>query len=121
MSLTGNELQQVARQVADGLSETSSGYPFTEHLRVWKVVGKVFLIITEDDPHERIITVKAKPADGDALREKYSSISSGHYLDKDHWISISSGQSITRSLVKELVKVSYELAREQLPKQDRPQ
>ena len=25
MSLTGNELQQVARQVADGLSGTSSG------------------------------------------------------------------------------------------------
>ena len=69
MSLTGNELQQVARQVADGLSGTSRG----------------------------------------------------HYLDKDHWISVSSGQSITRSLVKELVKVSYELAREQLPKKDRPQ
>ena len=58
MSLTGNELQQVARQVADGLSGTSSG----------------------------------------------------HYLDKDHWISVSSGQVITRSLVKELVKVSSELA-----------
>ena len=58
MSLTGNELQQVARQVADGLSGTSSG----------------------------------------------------HYLDKDHWISVSSGQVITRSLVKELVRVSSELA-----------
>lgn len=53
MSLTGNELQQVAGQVAGGLSEASSGYPFTEHLRVWKVVGNFFLIITKDDPSER--------------------------------------------------------------------
>lgn len=120
MTLTGYELQRLARQVADGLSETTSGYPFTEHLRVWKVVGQVFLIVTEDNPDQQIITVKARPEDVDALREEYPCISRGQYLDKDHWISINAGPGITRALVKGVVRESYALAQEQLSTKDRP-
>ena len=120
MSLNGHTIQNRAREVARGLSGTSSGYPFTKHLQVWKVAGKVFLIVTEDDPALEIITVKAEPHHGDALRREHDSISRGHYLDKDHWISIGSGAGITQAVVEELVQDSYDLAREQLPIKDRP-
>lgn len=121
MNLSGQDIQHRAREVACDLSATSSGYPFTEHLQVWKVAGKVFLIVTEDDPDLEIITVKAEPHHGDTLRGEHGSIGRGHYLDKDHWISLGPGEGITRALIEELVQDSYDLAREQLPIKDRPQ
>lgn len=120
MNLSGHDIQNKARQVASDLSATSSGYPFTEHLQVWKVAGKVFLIVTEEDPDLEIITVKVEPHHGDTLRREHRSISRGHYLDKDHWISIGTGADVTRGLVEDLVQDSYDLAQEQLPLKDRP-
>lgn len=120
MSLDGQSVQRIAQETADGLPGTSSGYPFTKHLRVWKVAGKVFLIVTEDDPELRIITLKVDPDLGDGLRREHESISRGRYLDKQHWISIAAGQGITRTLVEDLVHGSYELAEEKLPVKDRP-
>jgi predicted DNA-binding protein (MmcQ/YjbR family) len=67
MTRTGLRLQQAARRAADALPDSASGRPFTEKLDVYKVVGKVFLIVT-DDPDERIITVKAEPEHGRRLR-----------------------------------------------------
>lgn len=121
MSLTGTKLQRVAAEAADRLPGTSSGHPFTSHLRVWKVAGKVFLIITEDDPELEIITVKVDPRLGDALRRDHASISRGRYLDKEHWISIAAGDGVTRSLVEGLVHDSYELAEQQAPAKDHPE
>lgn len=111
-TLSGRDVQRRAREVADGLPGTSSGYPFTEHLRVWKVGGKVFLIVTEDDPELEVITVKVDPDHGDALRREHGSIARGRYLNKDHWISVGAGSGITEALIEDLVCTSYELVEE---------
>ncbi len=87
---------------------------------MWKVAGKVFLIITEDEPELEIITVKTVPDHGDKLRRDRASISRGHYLNKQHWISVASGETITRSLVEQLVEDSHDLAKHQAPVKDRP-
>lgn len=121
MTLSGEDIQRSAREIAEELPGTSSGYPFTDHLQVWKVAGKVFLIVTEDDSEHQIITVKADPDHGDALRRSHDSISQGHYLDKEHWISIGPGTGITTPLVEDLVHGSYELAKDHLPAKDRPE
>ncbi|WP_309131572.1 MmcQ/YjbR family DNA-binding protein [Brevibacterium sp.] len=121
MTLSGRDIQRTAQEVADGLPGTSAGYPFTEHLRVWKVSGKVFLIVTEDDPDLEIITVKIDPDEGDELRRNHEAITRGHYLDKEHWISIGAGTGITKAVVEDLVRGSYDLAAEQLPVKDRPE
>ena len=120
MNLSGQDIQTKAREVGCDLSATSSGYPFADHLQVWKVAGKVFLIVTEDDPDLETITLKIEPHHGDTLRRGHRSISRGHYLDTDHWISIGTGAGVTRTLVEDLVQDSYDLAREQLPLKDRP-
>lgn len=121
MSLSGKDLQRAAREVADRLPGTSSGYPFTKHLRVWKVAGKIFLIVTEDDRELEIITVKADPDYGDALRRDHPAISRGRYLDKTHWVSIAAGEGITRTLVEDLVLGSYDQVEQRLPVKDRPE
>jgi hypothetical protein len=60
VTLSGVRLQQVACDTAASLEDVSRGRPFTPHLEVWKVRGKVF--VTDDDPDLQIITVKV-PSD----------------------------------------------------------
>lgn len=110
MTLSGDRLQQTARDTAAALGEVSNGRPFTSHLDVWKVRDKVFLIITEDDPDQQIITVKADPHHADALRRDHDTITPGHYLNKQHWISVGPGPGVTKQLIGNLVQDSYDLA-----------
>ncbi|WP_312179909.1 MmcQ/YjbR family DNA-binding protein [Arthrobacter sp.] len=119
MSLDGRKLQGTARRKADALPLVSNGRPFTEALDVYKVSGKVFLIVT-DDPAELIITVKAEPDRGRFLRREYGPITPGRYLHKDHWVSIGAGAGITDELVADLVESSYQLVCETLPKKTGP-
>ncbi|MET8773234.1 MmcQ/YjbR family DNA-binding protein [Streptomyces sp. NPDC004658] len=119
MSTAGDRLQDIARQAALALPGTDHGYPFTEHLDVYKVAGKVFLIIT-DDPDEQIITVKCETEHARALVHGYASITPGRYLDKRHWVSLGPGPGITERLVTDAVEDSYHMAVERLPRRDRP-
>ncbi|MET9785747.1 MmcQ/YjbR family DNA-binding protein [Streptomyces afghaniensis] len=119
MSAAGERLQGTARRAALALPDVSHGYPFTPGLDVYKVAGKVFLIVT-DDPDEQIITVKCEPEHARAHVSGYPSISPGRYLDKRHWISLGPGPGITERLVTDAVEDSYDLVAERLPRRDRP-
>lgn len=119
MSAAGDRLQDTARRAALALPGVSHGRPFTPDLDVYKVVGKVFLIVT-DDPDEQIITVKCEPDYARAQERDYASITRGRYLDKRHWISLGPGAGITTRLITDAVENSYDLVVEQLPRRDRP-
>ena len=119
MSTAGDRLQDTARRAALALPGVSHGHPFTPGLDVYKVAGKVFLIVT-DDPDEQIITVKCEPEHARAHVHAYASITPGRYLDKRHWISLGPGPGITEQLVTDAVEDSYHLAVERLPRRDRP-
>jgi predicted DNA-binding protein (MmcQ/YjbR family) len=108
MPISAAKLQQTARETASALPDVTSGRPFTPTLDVFKVHGKVFLIVTDEDDH-RIITVKCDPAEGHALQQEHSSITPGHYLNKRHWISIAAGPGATIGRVRDLVQNSYQL------------
>jgi predicted DNA-binding protein (MmcQ/YjbR family) len=119
MSFSGTKLQDTARETARALPGVSHGRPFTEQLEVYKVAGKVFLIVT-DDPEELIVTLKAEPEHGRLLRGRYPSVTSGRYLDKRHWISVGAGRGVTADLVTELVDDSYHLVLETVPRNRHP-
>lgn len=120
MTLTGERLQHTARDAADELPGTGHGRPFVDKLDVYKVAGKVFLMIT-DDPDERIITLKCEPDHGRFLQRKYDSIAPGRYLNKAHWISVGAGPGITTELVEDLVTRSYDLVLDSVPRTRQPE
>ncbi|ASN38306.1 cytoplasmic protein [Arthrobacter sp. 7749] len=119
MTLSGEQLQQHARDIAVSLEDVTSGHPFTAHLEVWKVQEKVFMIVTENDPNLQVITVKAEPHHGDALRRDVETITHGRYFNKQHWISIGPGDGITTELISDLVHDSYDLADNREPSRRR--
>jgi len=119
MTLSGSEVQQIARNTAQRLPGAGHGHPFTPRLDVYKVAGKVFMIVT-DDPGELIVTVKIDPEHGSALQRTLRCIRPGRYLDKRHWTTIGAGPGITRDLVEDLVTGSYELVVEKIPPRRRP-
>ena len=119
MSAAGDRLQETARRAALALPDVSHGYPFTAGLDVYKVAGKVFLIVT-DDPDEQIITLKCEPDHARALEHRYASITPGRYLGKHHWISLGPGPGITERLITDAVEDSYDLVAARLPRRDRP-
>jgi YjbR protein len=76
MSNSGEKFQDGARDTALALGGVSHGRPFTEKLDVYKVAGKVFMIVA-DDPDERIVTLKAEPEYGRLLQHEHPSITPG--------------------------------------------
>jgi predicted DNA-binding protein (MmcQ/YjbR family) len=119
MAFNGERLQDTARDTARALPGVSQGRPFTDTLDVYKVAGKVFLIVTDEEDN-LIVTVKAEPEYGRLLQHQHPSITAGRYLNKQHWISVGAGRGITADLVADLVDDSYHLALDGVPRNRRP-
>ena len=93
-------------------------YPFSFEWDAARVKGKWFMISTVRD--QRIVNLKADPQDVLSLSTDFPSISPGYHMNKKHWITIAPGEDVTVGLVCELVKQSYVLVVETLPKREQP-
>ena len=112
-------LQQYARNRVEELPGAGLGHPFGPDWEVFKVRGKVFMLIT-DITGEPIVIVKADPQDGKALREEHEDITPGYHMNKQHWITLHPGGDLQKRLVDDLVTESYLLVVENLPHAKRP-
>ena len=117
--MDGAQLLELAMRTAAGLPAVTHEHPFGPEYEVFKVVGKVFLLVTEA-PGEAVVTLKCEPEHGTALQQRYAEVVPGYYLDKRHWVTIRAGGAVTRELVDELVRNSYELVVAGLPRARRP-
>lgn len=91
-------------------------YPFGEETAVYKVVGKVFALITPDSakPH---LTLKADPEDARALVETFTAVIPGYHMNKKHWITV---DLAGEAPFDELIAASYDLVVAKLPRYARP-
>ena len=56
----------------------------------------------------RIISVKHHPEYGEELREKYTDIIPGYYLNKIHWSSVFLSGNVPEAVLKQMLDGSYE-------------
>jgi predicted DNA-binding protein (MmcQ/YjbR family) len=117
--MKGTTLHEHAQSRADELPGANLEHPFGPDWEVYKVRGKVFMLLTAVTG-EPIVILKAAPADGEALRSAHADITPGYHMNKRHWITLSPGESIDKALVDELVTESYLLVVENLPRTERP-
>jgi predicted DNA-binding protein (MmcQ/YjbR family) len=117
--MDGVELLKIAMEAAAQLPAVTHENPFGPEWEVFKVVGKVFLLATEA-PGEPVVTLKCEPEHSQALQQRHEELVPGYHMNKRHWLSIRAGGAVTRDLVDELVRNSYELVVEGLPRSRRP-
>ena len=91
-------------------------YPFGPTVPVFKVGGKVFAILGDDD-----VSLKCDPGYAVVLREEYPAVAPGYHLNKRHWNTITLDGSLPDQLVRDLIEDSYDLVVSALPKRVREQ
>jgi len=88
--------------------------PFDADSPVYKVMGKIFAIISLTPPEG--INLKCDPERALELREEYDGITPGYHMNKVHWNTISFDGTVPLSLIFELIDHSYDLIVASLPK-----
>lgn len=98
------------------LPDVTEGTPFEKFSRgkftilVFYVNGHMFCYFNIDDFSS--ITIKADPAVMAELKERYQAIGEPYNGNKRYWISVNLHSDVDDSLLKQLVKTSYDLVRD---------
>lgn len=92
-------------------------YPFGPETAVFKVVGKMFAAISPDAEHPSL-TLKSDPEDARALVATYPEVTPGYHMNKKHWITVQLPAPAVP--IEELVRASYDLVVDGLPRASRP-
>lgn len=93
-------------------------FPFDEETLVFKVGGKIFVII----PLEKIplqINLKCNPEKAIELRENFENVKPGWHMNKKHWNTITLDGTIRWSDLKDWIDHSYNEVFKGLKKSDR--
>ena len=103
------------REFALSLPLVTEHLPFDEYTLVFKVYGKMFLTLSLNAQPPRM-NVKNDPEVNIALRERYDWIIPGYHSNKVHWNTVIVDNYADWTLIQELIKTSYELVWQKLPK-----
>lgn len=114
-----DDIHRHARERADELPGSALDHPFGPEWDVYKVRGKVFMLLAEL-AGVPIVNLKADPYDAQLLRENYAGITAGYHMNKKHWITVHAGSEADLQLLRDLVTDSYLLVVEKLPRAHRP-
>lgn len=93
-------------------------FPFGPEARVFKVVGKMFALVSMGDV-PATINLKCDPIRAELLRETYAAITPGYHMNKTHWNTILCDGSVPDDEFHELLQHSYDLVVKSLKKSER--
>ena len=107
---------EILREYALQKPFVAEGFPFGDNVIVFKVHGKVFLLVSLDATPLQF-NAKCDPEKALVLREEYPlSVLPGFHMNKKHWNTVILDGSIPNALVKEMIDDSYRLVASSLPK-----
>jgi predicted DNA-binding protein (MmcQ/YjbR family) len=101
--------------LALGFAEVTEEHPFGPGVDVYKVAGKIFVIISLDHT-PMSLAVKCEPDLAVELREEYDAVIPGYHLNKRHWNTVILDGSIPLDEIKEMIAHSYEQVVAAFPK-----
>jgi len=100
------------------LKGSDGGYPFGPEALVFKVMGKMFALVSQNEKTPRV-TLKCEPADAEVLVSEFESVMPGYYMNKKHWITITLTDEVSDEMITDLSIGSYDLVVNKLTKADR--
>jgi predicted DNA-binding protein (MmcQ/YjbR family) len=103
------------REYCIAKEQVGESFPFNETTLVFKVAGKMFLLV---DIESRPLSFNAKcdPQKAIDLREKYNCVQPGYHMNKQHWNTIECDGSVNSKLIFSWIDDSYNLIVSSLPK-----
>ena len=106
---------ETIREYVLGKPSVTEGFPFGDDVIVYKVNGKMFLLLPLDTQPLQF-NVKCDPEMAQQLREEYSCVLPGYHMNKKHWNTIVVDGSVSSKLLKEWIDHSYELVKKKKKK-----
>ncbi len=110
--------QKQLESFLENFKGSESSYPFGPEALVYKVMGKMFALISQGDEIARV-TLKCLPEDGAMLVGQYEAVIPGYYMNKKHWITVSLTGEVPKDLLENLASQSYNLVVSKLTKKDK--
>ncbi len=101
-----------------GKRDVTEGFPFGETVLVFKVRGKIFLLVSLDSSPLQF-NAKCDPEKAEEWREQYSAVIPGYHMNKKHWNTVILDGSIPLKQVRAMIDDSYQLIVLSLPRKDR--
>jgi predicted DNA-binding protein (MmcQ/YjbR family) len=111
------EMETIRKYCLEKKSTTES-FPFGKTTLVFKVKGKVFLLMGLDS-HPLQFNIKCDPEKAEELREAYRSVIPGFHMNKKHWNTIILDGQIPAKKIYEMIDDSYALVVRSLPLKER--
>lgn len=105
---------EALRRFALRLPHTTVVKQWGEHL-VFKVAGKMFLIVGLDGALAESVIFKCTPDEFDDLTE-IDCVRQAPYCAKRHWVQVQDLEAISATELERLIKHSYDLVFAKLPK-----
>lgn len=96
------------RELALGLGAVEECTPFGPDNLVYKIAGKMFMLMSIDDMPISI-NLKCDPDRSVELRAAHSYIIPGNHMNKKHWNTITMEYDADERLVRELIHHSFSL------------
>jgi len=97
---------------------TTSAYPFDDTTLVFKVINKLYALVSEDETPSRI-NLKCDPEEAQILRGMHQSIIPGYHMNKEHWNTVILDGSLPDEIVYKMIDDSYDLVVSGFKKVDR--
>jgi predicted DNA-binding protein (MmcQ/YjbR family) len=92
-------------------------FPFDEETLVFKVLGKIFLLVSLDSIPLQF-NVKCDPEVAIELRERYESVEPGYHMNKKHWNTVIIDEFVPDKIILKWIDSSYDLVIGGLKKAD---
>ena len=96
------------RQYCISKADVEEGFPFGETVLVFKVNGKMFLLLPLDTDGLQF-NVKCDPEKAIELRSEFPCVKPGFHMNKTHWNTVYVDGTVSDKLIKEWIDDSYEL------------
>lgn len=105
---------EVLREYCIGKPGVTEGFPFDQDTLVFKVGGKMFLLISLSEADR--FNVKCDPELAVELRERYDEVKPGYHMSKVHWNTVHMAGNLTEKQLCEMIDHSYTLVLKSLSK-----
>ncbi len=97
---------------------SESSFPFGPDALVFKVMGKMFALVTQDEEIPRV-NLKCIPEDGALLVDQFEAITPGYHMNKKHWITIYLNGEVPEEMIVDLAEMSYRLVVDRLTRKEK--